>query len=104
MEAMDLEHCHSYGFDAPFTASRNQITTTPAKEWALVVRGEQAENMGRNRRLRSLAECMQLGLVQLAGLIEPEVIAVILFTGPMVSARRLSRFLPMISVDPYKLH
>ena len=102
MEAMDLEHCHSYGFDAPFTTSSNQITTTPAKEWAVVVRGVQAENTDRNRRIRPLKECMQLSLVQLAGLIEPEVIAVILFTGPLVSARRLSRSLPMIFVYPCK--
>jgi hypothetical protein len=84
-KAMEIEHCFKFGCDFTFETGNYGITTTPAKEWAVVVLNVQAESMGNGRRIRTLEDCMQLQLVKDAQLIRSEVIAVILYTGPMVS-------------------
>jgi hypothetical protein len=84
-KAMEIEHCFKFGCDFTFESGIHGITTTPAKEWAIVVLNVQAESMGNGRRIRALEDCMQLQLVKDAQLIRSEVIAVILYTGPMVS-------------------
>lgn len=115
MQAMSLEHCVSYGHDIPFTTPNYQITATPEKEWRIVVEGEQPaqEDMGHGRTILGLAlACHWVApddlvlcevdgqaeermiaarkLAMHAGLQRVEVIAVILYTGPMVRARHLS--------------
>jgi hypothetical protein len=82
---MEIEHCVKFGCNCTFETGNYGITTAPAKEWAVVVLNVQAENMDYGRRIRSLEDCMQLQLVKDAQLIRSEVIAVILYTGPMVS-------------------
>jgi hypothetical protein len=84
-KAMEIEHCVKFGCNCTFETGNYGITTAPAKEWAVVVLNVQAENMDYGRRIRSLEDCMQLQLVKDAQLIRSEVIAVILYTGPMVS-------------------
>ena len=57
MQAMDLEHCKSYGHDISFTTPNYQITTTPQTEWGIVVLGEQPsmEHMDHGRKIVKLA-------------------------------------------------
>ena len=115
---MRLEHCVSYGHDIPFTTSNYHITTTPEKEWGIIVEGEcpAQEDMGHGRTILDLAlarhwaapddlvlsemddsasaaleERMRAAraLVTDAGLQRSEVAAVILYTGPMVRAQHL---------------
>jgi hypothetical protein len=40
MQAMYLEHCVSYGHNIHFTTPNYQITTTPEREWRIVVQGD----------------------------------------------------------------
>jgi hypothetical protein len=110
---MQLEHCVSCGHDISFTTTNYQITTTPAKEWGIVVLGDRPaqEDMRHDRTILDLAlphhwvapeetvlsetddptgaaaeERMRSAkvLVKDAGLQRSEVAAVILYTGPMV--------------------
>jgi hypothetical protein len=113
MHAMHLEHCVSCGHDISFTTPNYQITTTPKKEWGIVVLGDrpEQEDMRHGRTILDLAlshhwvapdetvlketdnptgaaaeERMRSAkaLVKDAGLQRSEVAAVILYTGPMV--------------------
>ena len=128
MHAMQLEHCTSYGHDDPFTTPNYQITTTPEKEWGIVVQGDDPppEDTLHGRTILDLALARHWvapdelllnetddptgastaeervraarDLVKLAHLRRAEVVAVILYTGPMVLAPiMLAPFLsPMI--------
>jgi hypothetical protein len=72
------------GFDRRFRDN----TTWPANEWAITVRGEHSRaHMGSSgsRQLRKIEDLMHEDVVNRAGLTRPEVIAVVLYTGPMVS-------------------
>ena len=119
MQAMRLEHCVRYGHDVPFTPPNYLITTTPEEEWGIVVDGKQPaqEHMGHNRTILGLAQAIYWvdpddlvlremddpagaapeermraarALITKAGLQRGEVVAVILYTGPMVSPQHLS--------------
>ncbi len=60
--------------------------TWPAKEWAITVHGDYTDAyMGSTRKLQKIEELMNLDVVKQAGLTRYEVIAVVLYTGPMVS-------------------
>ncbi len=54
---MHLEHCTSYGHDITFTTPNYHITTTPEKEWGIVVLGKRPEekDMGHGRTILDLA-------------------------------------------------
>jgi hypothetical protein len=82
---MQMEHCSAFGHDKEFTTPNYNITTTPEKEWGITVNGETTQNMGHDRRIRPLDELMQEKVVHDAKLIHPEVAAVTLYTGPLVS-------------------
>ncbi len=72
------------GFEHRF---RNN-TTWPANEWAITVRGDHSQaHVGSSgaRQLRQIEDLMKEDVVSRAGLTRPEVIAVVLYTGPMVS-------------------
>ena len=109
---MYLEHSEQYGCNRPFTTPNYQITTTPKKEWAIVVQGElpAPEDMRHGRTILDLAlarhwaapddlvlsetdtltgaarDAAARALVTSARLQRVEVAAVILYTGPMVRA------------------
>ena len=115
MDAMRNEHCVRHGHNTSFTTPNYQITTTPEKEWAIVVQGEPPaqEDMRHGRMILDLAlarhwaspddlvlserntpseatapdAAAARALVKKAGLQRAEVAAVILYTGPMVRAR-----------------
>ena len=83
---MRAEHCTKSGYNFKFTTSNYGITTTPEAEWACSVEGRPftPEHRGHNREIFSVEDRMQLELVGKAKLCREEVIAIILYTGPMV--------------------
>jgi len=83
--AMRQEHCVLAGFCMDFTSRNYGITTSPEAEWEAVVDGKQPpkENMCHGRTIPSVAEKLGCELAKKAKLREEEVIALILYTGPM---------------------
>ena len=85
---MQAEHCLKAGHDFSFTTGNYHITTTPAREWKIVV--ERAEcppsDLSYGRVLRDVDECMKDDLVKQASIVREEVIAVVMYTGPMVKS------------------
>ena len=69
-----------------FTSSNYIITTTPRKEWTYVSTPEKCppEQMKGDRKIRPVETLMQEEISKSAKLIKAEVVAVVLYTGPMV--------------------
>ena len=87
---MQAEHCQKAGHDHVFTTSNYKITTTPEKEWAYVVDRKECplSDMGHNRRLPDIDECLKHETARAAGLVtREEVICPIMYSGPMVGCR-----------------
>jgi WD40 repeat protein len=81
--AMHQEHCERAGCDVEFTTGNYKITTTPKREWQYVVENVPCPDMGHARRLIPISNLLLLNVSQNAKLREEEVIAVVLYTGPM---------------------
>ena len=88
---MAAEHCSLGGCDHEFTTRNYNITTTPRKEWFYIVgdkNGQRQEcpgsDMGHGRRPVSIDELMQSPRVVRAGLNRVEVIALVMYSRPMV--------------------
>ena len=97
---MAAEHCSLGGCDKEFTTGNYRITTTPRKEWMYIVGDEIGQrqecpgsDIGHGRRIVSIDELMQCRRVVRAGLNRAEVIALVMYSGPMVCARVLCFFL-----------
>jgi hypothetical protein len=93
--SMRAEHCTKEGCTFSFTTGNYHITTTPQSEWAYVVGDKQGNrvscpDMGSGRRVPSLEELKQLPLAIKSNLTRPEIIAVVLYTGPMVQTPSVS--------------
>ena len=91
------------GHDLEFTTPNYHIITTPKDEWRLLAErrarsfkafeewlGEQDRKVGlgqghHGRRIPNVDELLQLESSAKAGLQEAEVLAIVLYTGPMVS-------------------
>ena len=97
---MKSEHCDKTGAHDKFTTPNYHIETTPAREWAIVVNGGHGDGHGvgdgdqtrpsesemrHGRVIRSVDSMMANQLAIDAKLTRPEVIALELYTGPMVS-------------------
>jgi hypothetical protein len=87
-DAMRQEHCERAGFDTPFTTGNYNITTTPRQEWLYIAGDEVGQrvvcpDMGHNRRIPPMDELMKLKLAVDAKLTEVEMLAIVLYTGPM---------------------
>ncbi len=94
-QAMEGEHCNSKDSMKEFTTKNYKITTYPNKEWAFVVNGEfDSQHMGHGRTVKDVEKLLveHNGLVPEGGskISRHEVIATVLYTGPMV--RRSSSF------------
>lgn len=91
------EHCVLYGCDISFVTSNYKVTTTPKFEWTLIVKGqseivtlkktqqlyEKMEvNMEHERRIPIISELLTDPKCKV--LRKEEVIAVVMYTGPMV--------------------
>ena len=81
--AMRQEHCERAGCDVEFTTGNYAITTTPKKEWQYIVDNAAGRDMGNNRRLISISELFEKKASQDANLRKEEIIAIVLYTGPM---------------------
>ncbi len=83
---MKSEHCHHHDSNIPFTTQHYNITTTARQEWAIVVEGApcRVEHSRHGRTIHKIEELMNLDLTKKAGLKKYEVIALVLYTGPMV--------------------
>jgi hypothetical protein len=91
---MAAEHCSLGGYDHEFISINYRITTTPQKEWLYIVGNENGQrlecpesDMGHGRHLIFIHECMQEPKIIRAGLNRAEVIALVMYSGPMVCTR-----------------
>jgi hypothetical protein len=87
-DAMRQEHCEKAGCNTSFTTGNYKITTTPKQEWLYIAGDETGQlvpcpDMGHGRRIVRISELMQLKLAIDAKLTEVEMLAVVLYTGPM---------------------
>jgi len=84
-KTMEAEHTSMPACDMPFTTRNYGITTTAQAEWDIVVRGNvpPPEHMLHGRVVARVEEKMQCAEARKAGLRMEEVVAVILYSGPM---------------------
>ena len=99
--AMRQEHCERAGCDVVFTTGNYKITTTPAKEWRYVADNASCPDMGHSRRLVPVHELLQRQVSSDAKLCEEEVIAIVLYTGPMFQV--YNTILRQYPVDSFKV-
>ena len=88
--AMEMDHCSGKGCREYFVTNNYKIKTCPFDEWQLTVlhnlsMAKSPEATAHNRRILPISELMQVDVVIQAKLTRHEVIAVVLYTGPMVS-------------------
>ncbi len=87
-DAMQQEHCEKAGCNASFTTGNYKITTTPKQEWLYVAGDETGHrvacpDLDHGRRIVPISELMKLKLAIDAKLTDVEMLAVVLYTGPM---------------------
>jgi hypothetical protein len=84
---MELEHCARDGCDTRICTTNYNLITTPRREWRLVLGEETAsdDDLRFDRRIPSYKQLGDLEVAKTAGLTLVEIIAVVLYTGPMVS-------------------
>jgi ankyrin repeat protein len=87
---MMREHCERAGCNTEFTTNNYKITTTPKKEWLYVAGDENGQRvacpsqfMAHGRTILALDELKQLDLAIRAKLNDEEILALVLYTGPM---------------------
>jgi WD40 repeat protein len=85
MKAMRQEHCERAGCDVEFVTSNYKIRTTPKNEWNYIVNGVAPpdQDMGHGRTIVPIQELFEMSKKAKMELIEEEVIAIVLYTGPM---------------------
>jgi hypothetical protein len=87
-QGMRAEHCSLRGHSYEFTTSNYKITTTPRKEWLYIVGNEQGQalkcpDMEHKRRIVPIHELLKKDLAEKSRLTRAEMIAVVLYTGPL---------------------
>ena len=84
MRVMESEHCH--GSQRYFTTVNYRITTCPKLEWQYVVHRIKCPEyqMHSGRRIESVDKLMKDELAIEAKLQRAEIVAVVLYSGPMV--------------------
>jgi len=85
MHAMEDEHCFKFGSQEKFEAVLNKeaLTTCPCKEWKTVL--EPSRELLRGRKRLDIQQLISHPISQAAALNFFEIIAIILYTGPMFS-------------------
>ena len=81
---MELEHCHHKCANTEFTTPNYNITTTSKSEYRIVAFGDKCQHMGHGRNIQSISKLRALQIVMEANLSDEEIMAVVLYTGPMV--------------------
>ncbi len=87
---MEAEHCTLPGFNVSFrTSNYTEIESNPKKEWEIVMKKVScpAEHMRFNRRIPDLEKLLVLPIAKKSGLSRAEIIAIVMYTGPMVTPR-----------------
>ncbi len=89
-KAMFAEHCTMGGHDYEFTTGNYKITTTPKQEWLYIAGDHQDQrlacpekDMGHGRRIVPIEDMLRMPLAKRARVTRAEMIAVVLYTGPM---------------------
>ncbi len=89
LKIMKSEHCNREDSFLFFETSNYGIKTCPANEWKITTeRDEKLADMKHDRKLPDIQELLQRDIVKIASLTEAEVVAIVLYTGPMVSRAR----------------
>ncbi len=87
--AMEMEHCTSKGCHEVFVTDNYKISTCPYIEWQITVIHDLSKATdaakGHSRRFIPIVDLMAVEVAVNAKLTRPEVIAVVLYTCPMVS-------------------
>jgi hypothetical protein len=83
--AMEAEHCRTKGSKICFTTRNYKVTTCAYNEWQIAVKNNTrlADMRCGKRRIPEIEELLELSVVKDANLWREEVIAVVLYTGPM---------------------
>ena len=83
---MESEHYASPGDVEIFKSTNYGIVTTPRREWDIAVKKEvcTVEDLQHERRIPDYKNLVEMELAVRARLIPEEVLAVVLYTGPMV--------------------
>ena len=100
---MQLEHCTRDGCGTIIRTTNYNLVTTPRREWKLVLREEATSEVELRfgRRIPSYEQLGDLAIAKTARLTPPEIIAVVLYTGPMVSTQaRSTRSAPAVICYP----
>jgi len=87
-KAVRAEHSMLPGCDHEFETSNYHIKTTAKREWAIVVDKEPltSDEAAHGRRVPDLKDLERLSITKKAKLFPTEIIALVLYTGPMVSS------------------
>jgi hypothetical protein len=85
---MEAEHCHKEDSTAAFRTKNYKILTCTHDEWQIVVQegntgASHAADMRHGRRIPNIDELLELPMSTAAKLSRAEVIAVVLYTGPL---------------------
>ena len=86
LKNMESEHCERPDSHVDFESTNYRIITTPAREWEITTK--QDKSLADMRHDRRLPVIQELCREQRANLIEDEVVAIVLYTGPMVGRER----------------
>jgi hypothetical protein len=84
---MESEHCTQRGSTETFrTLNYTEIESCPRKEWEIIMKSAPCpeRDMRFNRRIPVVSVLCELPLAKKAALQRAEVIAIVLYTGPMV--------------------
>jgi hypothetical protein len=81
--AMRQDHCERAGCDVAFTTGNYKITSTPKLEWQYIVEDLPCPDVRHGRCITPIQDLLQLERCRKANLCEEEVIAIVLYTGPM---------------------
>lgn len=87
-KAMRAEHCSREGCYHTFTSPNYSITTQPRSEWLYIVGDDKGQrpccpDMNHGRRIVPIDELLKTDLAMRAALTRVEMIAVVLYSGPM---------------------
>ncbi len=83
---MENEHINQFDSDQTFVTTNYEITTTPRNEWNVILLCDESRaDMREHRRIPKICDLMTLQISKDSQLEETEVIAVVMYTGPMAS-------------------
>ena len=103
-EGMEAEHCKRQDSKDEFNPGNYDTTTTPSLEWLVVTNDSKRQEASVGPRLvRAYEEVMEDSIVKQAKLRKEEIVALILYTGPMfVKYNAVLRGFPEAAVEALK--